>query len=119
MASSTIASRLYTTGSYPVGPFPVALGETKLTVSLTRESWPNPAGEVVHMDVEYSPDGSSWQFHGGFGAHGGDYVMPNHTIATVSRFAIDLPSPGLSTRQIRGTVQVAADLRTAITLDRV
>lgn len=95
------------------------------TLTLTRESWPDVGGNLLSIGLEYSVDaGQSWSFLASATAVGGTLTYPpTHPRAgqdiTVFAMRVLLPGVGVVTRRVRGFIENAASLQTAVTLEAV
>lgn len=114
MAQFTIPSRQYTAGVHPFGPFTVATG-SQIQVSLTRENWPDSAGEeIINIQIEISTDnGQTFDSLVGFGTAGG--VLPPDKFGnpqTSNTLTSSLTTPC----RLRGTVTLQQPLSTAVSV---
>jgi len=99
-------------------PQPLDPSVAQVRIRLTRESWPagNP---LVEMGFEYSVDnGANWAFAGSAAFVGGVFLDRNGQPFLESALTLGpLPGVGTSGRLIRGFVDNAQALTTAITVE--
>lgn len=101
-----------------VYPQPLDPSWTQVKVTLTRESWPDTGGEIVHFGADLSLDGGqTWQFAGEAGAMGGDLLKGDGTPRTISAFMVTLRNVGDPNRRVRGYINNVVTLTTAVTVE--
>ncbi len=119
--TTTIPSTLYPAGTTAWGPITIPSGNTKLTITLTRESWPDSAGvEIISIEAVVSFDnGQTWSGELGvnptfqFGTAGGDLPLDKFGQPQTTSRAI---WPIVTPCRIKGVVTLTQPLTTAITV---
>src|SRR5881296_889683 len=67
---------LYPAGTYNLGPAPLPVGVSAVTLALDRSTWNNPSFSVIAL-LEFSPNGGvTWFPWGSFGATGEALTNP-------------------------------------------
>jgi len=105
--TQVFSSRNYQPGTYNIPSTAIPVGVTKVTMTLNRTNWTNPASKVAFF-FERSPDGgATWLFEGAFTAEGGAVTGPDGTVATQTSATFSFPDPTNANRKVRGTLTVS------------
>lgn len=125
----TVNSRSYPAGSTIVGPFSIPAGFVTVSLSLTRENWPDTGGvEIIRIEGICSHDGgNTWTDLDGtprvlginpefsFGAAGG--VLPNDKFGQPVTTNKAGPWRIVTPCQIKCAVFLLQSLNTAVTVE--
>jgi hypothetical protein len=108
----------YPPGTYNLPTRNLSVGQTSVTASATRETWPDNGGDVLSLITNISYDsGKTWQLLLGFTTPGGIIIDPStQQPATVSTATTVLPQPNNPNRVISGTVTTYVTLKSNLTV---